>query len=58
MAAALSCSPHWLMFGDGHPFEVTAATRKDERDLLETFRQMDATAQTALLAAARAMAKK
>lgn len=58
MAAALGANPHWIIFGDGQPFEVAAATRKEERDLLSTFRDMDPTAQNALLAAARAMARK
>lgn len=58
MAAALQCSPAWLLFGEGDPFEINVISRKAEKDLLENFRSLDQQAQMALITAARAMAKK
>ena len=46
------------MTGDGHPFEINIIGRRAEKDLLDAFRNMDAQAQNALLAAARAMTSK
>lgn len=58
MAAALQASADWIMTGDGHPFEINIIGRRAEKDLLDAFRNMDAQAQNALLAAARAMTSK
>lgn len=58
MAAALQCSSHWLIFGEGDPFEISTVSRKDEKTLLEAYREMDDQAKHALLAAARTMARK
>jgi transcriptional regulator with XRE-family HTH domain len=58
MAAALQCSAEWLVTGEGHPFEVNVVGEKAEKDLLSAFRDMDEQAQSALLAAAKAMSKK
>jgi transcriptional regulator with XRE-family HTH domain len=58
MAAALQCSAEWMVTGEGHPFEVNVVGKKAEKDLLEAFRGMDMQAQSALLAAAKAMSKK
>jgi transcriptional regulator with XRE-family HTH domain len=58
MAAVLSASPAWLMFGEGQPFEITTVGRKDEKSLLAAYRELDDDAKAALLIAARAMTKK
>jgi transcriptional regulator with XRE-family HTH domain len=58
MAAALQANAEWIMTGSGHPFEINTIGRKSERALLDAFRDMDEQAQSALLAAAKAMAKK
>jgi transcriptional regulator with XRE-family HTH domain len=58
MAAVLQCSAEWLVTGDGHPFEVNVIGEQGEKDLLVAFRGMDMQAQSALLAAAKVMAKK
>jgi len=57
MAAALQCSAEWLVRGEGQPFEISTVGRKQEKELLDSFRQMDLNAQSALLAAAHAMKK-
>lgn len=58
MAAALQASSAWIMFGEGEPFEISTISRKDEKTLLEAYREMDDQAKHALLAAARTMARK
>lgn len=58
MAAALQASADWIITGDGHPFEINVIGKRAEKDLLEAFRHMDAQAQNALLAAAKAMTAK
>lgn len=58
LAAALECSAEWLVRGDGHPFEVSTVGKKAEKELLQAFRDMDNQAQSALLAAAKAMSSK
>lgn len=58
LAAALQANPDWIMTGQGDPFEINVVGRKTEQQLLEAFRSMDAHAQNALLAAARAMTTK
>lgn len=55
MAAALQCSAEWLVTGDGHPFEISVVGKRAEKELLAAFRDMDEQAQSALLAAAKAM---
>lgn len=57
MAAALQASADWIMSGEGHPFEINVVGKRAEKDLLEAFRHMDEQAQSALLAAAKAMTK-
>jgi len=57
MAAALECSPEWIITGEGHPFEISTVGRKAEKELLAAFRDMDPQAQAALIAAAKAMKK-
>lgn len=57
MAAALQCSAEWIISGDGHPFEINVVGKKAEKDLLDAFRGMDAQAQSALIAAAKAMTR-
>jgi transcriptional regulator with XRE-family HTH domain len=58
LAAILQASPSWIMSGEGHPFEVSTVGKKDEKALLEAFRTLDPDAKSALLTAAKAMAKK
>lgn len=58
MAAALQASAEWIMSGEGHPFEINVVGKKAEKELLESFRHMDEQAQSALLAAAKAMTSK
>jgi transcriptional regulator with XRE-family HTH domain len=55
MAAALQASADWIITGDGHPFEISTVGKRAEKDLLAAFRDMDPQAQSALLAAAKAM---
>jgi transcriptional regulator with XRE-family HTH domain len=57
MAAALQASAEWIITGTGHPFEVSVVKETAEKDLLEAFRNMDLQAQSALIAAAKAMRK-
>lgn len=58
MAAALQASADWIITGDAHPFEISTVGKKAEKDLLVAFRDMDPQAQSALLAAAKAMSSK
>ncbi len=58
LAAILQASPSWLLTGEGHPFEISTVGKKDEKALLEAFRNLDPDAKSALLTAAKAMAKK
>lgn len=55
LAAVLQANAHWIMTGEGDPFEINTIGRASEKELLDAFRNMDANAQTALLAAASAM---
>lgn len=57
MAAALQASADWIITGEGHPFEINVIGAEVEKELLITFRKMDAQAQSALLAAAKVMIK-
>ena len=58
MAATLQASAEWMMTGEGHPFEINVVGKRAEKDLLDAFRHMDEQAQSALLAAAKAMTNK
>lgn len=55
LAAALECSPQWLLDGKGKPDAWRPVTKAAEVELLETYRAMTPEARAALLAAARAM---
>ena len=57
LAAALQCNPHWIVTGQGEPFEINTIGRTLEKQLIAAFRDMDADAQTALLAVAETMRK-
>lgn len=57
LAAALGANPDWIITGEGDPWEIGPTSDKAETDLLDSFRHMDAGAQNALLAAAKAMRK-
>ena len=57
LAAALQANPDWILTGQGEPFEINVIGKAAERELLAAFRNMDAQAQAAIIAAAKAMAK-
>ena len=55
LAAALDANPHWVITGEGDPFQMQVVGKKAEEELLKAFREMDPQAQAALIAAAHAM---
>lgn len=57
MAAALQASAEWIITGDGDPFEINIVSAESEKELIESFRNMNHQAQAALIAAAKAMSK-
>lgn len=57
LAAALQANPDWILTGQGEPFEINVIGKSAEKELLRAFRNMDAQAQAALIAAAKAMSK-
>jgi transcriptional regulator with XRE-family HTH domain len=57
LAAALQCNPQFIVDGTGDPWQMNVITKESEQDLLTSFRNMDPSAQAALIAAAKAMEK-
>lgn len=57
LAAALDANPHWIITGEGDPFQMQVIGKKSEEELLTAFREMEPQAQAALIAAAHAMKK-
>jgi transcriptional regulator with XRE-family HTH domain len=57
IAAALECSPGWILDGEGDPFKYAPLTGASQVELINLFNNMDAGSKSALLAAARAMKK-
>jgi transcriptional regulator with XRE-family HTH domain len=55
LAAALDANPHWIITGDGDPFQMQVIGKRSEEELLTAFREMEPQAQAALIAAAHAM---
>ena len=58
MAAALQASADWIITGNGDPFEISVIGADSEKELIEAFRNMNMQAQSALIAAAKAMGNK
>lgn len=58
LAAALQANPDWIISGEGDPFQMNTIGQKSEQELIEQFRAMDDQSKAALLAAAKAMAKR
>lgn len=58
MAAALQASAEWIITGNGDPFEISIIGAESEKELIEAFRNMNVQAQSALIAAAKAMSSK
>lgn len=58
LAAALQASPYWIITGEGSPFEITTIGRDDERQLIDTYRDLDAQGKAAALKAIRAIRAK
>lgn len=58
MAAALQASADWIITGNGDPFEISVIGADSEKELIEAFRNMNVQAQSALIAAAKAMSSK
>jgi transcriptional regulator with XRE-family HTH domain len=55
LAAALDANPHWVITGEGDPFQMQIVGKRAEEELIAAFRDMDPQAQAALIAAAHAM---
>ena len=58
MAAVLQASADWIITGNGDPFEISVIGVESEKELIEAFRNMNVQAQSALIAAAKAMSSK
>lgn len=58
LAAALQCNPQWILDGKGDPFAWAPVTSASRVELMNLFNAMNDEAKQAILAGARAMAKK
>jgi len=58
LAEALNCNPQWILDGHGDPYAWAPVTSESQVELLQLFKSMPSEAKSALLATARAMAKK
>lgn len=58
LAAELQINPNWILTGEGDPYGWAPVTHENQVELLNLFKGMTAEGKAALLAAARAMAKK
>lgn len=55
LVSVLQANPHWVITGNGSPFEITTVGREDERQLLEFYRELDQAAKLSLLNTAKSM---